>query len=170
MARNRDYLERGIRAAEGVPVERLNKKPMDAAWSPAQVYKHLVLTNALYLEKLQVETQGLPLDSSNQQLELSWFGGFLAKQSGPGTNAPSPKALVPPDGMLPGDVVSEWATQQSQLIDLIDGLRNRELNRKFTRNALLPMFRMTLGDVLSILTNHTERHILQIEGRIHGSC
>jgi len=170
LERNREYLERGRRAADDIPLDRLNHRAVSGFWSPAQIYRHLALANTPYEAKMAMAVKSLPLDATNQQVQTTWFGGFIAKQAGPGTNAPAPRAMVPPDEPLPASVVEEWATQYARLIEVIESAKSRDLNKKFMKNPILPLFSMTLADCILIMTNHTQRHIEQIEQRLAGSC
>lgn len=165
-----EYLERGRRVAMGVPTERLNHRPLSGEWSPAQVYQHLVLADTPYEPLMLDGARSLPMDASNQEVQNTWIGRFIAKQAGPGTNAPAPKAWVPQDAPLPESIVEEWASQFERMIGTIELCRGKDLNTKFMRNPMLTMFKMNMADCILILTNHTERHIGQIEERLAGSC
>jgi hypothetical protein len=67
-------------------------------------------------------------------------------------------------------VVEEWALSQARIIEIMEGARAKDLNKKFMRNPIFKDIRMNLADCFLILTKHTLRHIEQIEDRVAGSC
>lgn len=166
ITKNREYLERGLKSAEGVPLERLNHCPVGENWSPARIYRHLILSNTPYVEIFRRAVNGVPLDSHNSEPELTWFGRNLAKMAGPGTNVPAPKAFEPPEELQTEGVVKEWGDQYLALIELMEQCKGKNLNQKFTRNPMVKVFRMNLADCILLITQHTQRHIEQIEERI----
>lgn len=144
----------------------LNRVTDKGEWSPARVYRHLVLSNDPYIAKMNESLATLPSTSGSKEFKPTWFGGFLAKQAGPGTNVPAPKPLVPEAKEYDASVVSDWAASHEALIGVMERARGKDVVTKCLRNPFLPVFRMSLGDCILIFTNHTERHILQIEERI----
>lgn len=168
--RNRVCLNKGLSAASDVPEDRLNRQTVGGEWSPAQVYRHLYLSNLPYEALIQAGLKSVPSDSSNPEIQNTWFGRTLAKMSGPGGNAPVPKSFDPGDGPLPASVVDEWAEQYRRIIGMFEACRGKDLNAKVFRNPMMRLFKMNLADCILVLTVHTERHIAQIEERVHGSC
>ncbi|MBS1713250.1 MAG: DinB family protein [Armatimonadetes bacterium] len=164
--KNRDHLERARTAVTGVSEWDLNHKPASGDWSPGQIFRHLVLSNNPYLALLPQATAKAP-SAATGIVRHTKIGGFIARQAGPGTNAPAPKPMVPEEGTFGASTVEEWISGQERLYEAIQNCRGKDLNAKVLRNPMLKLFAMSLGDVLEILTVHTERHVLQIEERLH---
>ena len=170
LQRNGDYLVRGRAAVVNSDADRLNKKTLSGEWSPAQIYQHLILANTPYVALMTEAADKLPLDPSNLLMKTTWLGGLIARQAGPGTNAPAPRPMIPAEEHYDPTIVETWATQYAELISIIGRAKGRNINLKYVRNPFLPIFKMSMTDCILILTNHTERHIVQIEERLAGSC
>lgn len=166
--KNREHLARARQAVTGVSDWDLNHKPASGDWSPGQVFRHLVLSNNPYLALLPDAVSKAP-SSAGGVVRHTKLGGFIARQAGPGTNAPAPRAFVPEEGTFGASTIEEWIVGQDKLFEVIGSCQGKDLNAKVLKNPMLKVFAMTLGDVIAILTAHTERHILQIEERLHHS-
>lgn len=167
---NRDFMERGRRAVQDVPLDILNRRTVTADWSPAQIFKHLLLSNDAYVRGLGAAVNGMKTDPSNAPVHHTWFGATLAKYAGPDKNVPAPKQFVPSEEQWPASIVDEWAVQQQKVIELIEASKGKDLNTKCFKNPVMPLFKMTLADCIWLMTTHTDRHIRQIEERAAGSC
>jgi len=170
LTKNRDYLHRGIKAGASVPPDRLNLRPIRGEWSPAQVFRHLIMSNGMYEPLIVNGLAALPVDSSNQQVRQTFLGKLLSRQAGPGRFAPVPKQFIPPEEPLPETVVEEWALMQARFIEIVEGAHTKDLNKVFMRNPMFKDIRMNMADCFMLLTNHTQRHIEQIESRVATSC
>lgn len=168
--RSRAYVDRGRRAVADQSLDRLNHRTVEGQWSPAQVFEHMRISHAPYLELVQTALKTLPNDTTNAEVAYSGIGKFLTKAAGPTGNAPAPKKFVPGDGPFPAEVVEAWAGTQMGMIELMEAARGKELNQKCFRNPLVKLFKMNLADAFGIFTEHTQRHIEQIEERAASSC
>lgn len=160
---NRRLLERGMEAAAKLDDEAWNRAP-SGGWSPAQIFEHLILTNTLYIEKVDKALEAAPKGGQNS-VRHTWFGKFIIKSAGPGGNAPAPKTLHPRPGPYSREVLDRWSAQQQQIIELHARAKDADLSRVKLRNPLIKLFGMNLSDCFAIFATHTERHILQIEDR-----
>lgn len=165
-----NLLQRVENATRDVSNERLNHQTVHGDWSPAQVLSHLILSHSSYEQKVKESLASIPTDPSNAEPRHTWFGATIAKQAGPGTNVPVPKPFRPSDGPQSPTVLQDWMRQAQSLIELTEAARGKDLSYKFMRNAMVPLFKMNLADCILIVTRHTERHVLQIEERLAGSC
>ncbi len=168
VSKNREHLERTRKAITGVSDWDLNRKPPSGDWSPGQIFRHLVLTNTPYLTLLPEAASRAP-GARSGEVQHTRIGGFIVAQAGPGTNAPAPRAFVPEEGSFGASTIEEWVAGQESLHKVIQDCKGKDLNAKVIRNPVLKVFRMNLADVLQILTVHTERHVQQIEERLHHS-
>lgn len=170
LERNRDYLSRAVAAVQNLPLDRLNHRNVEGDWSPGQIFRHLILSNDPYMGPLTAAVKTLPVDPTNPPVQNTWFGRKLAEFAGPNKNVPAPKPFVPPDEPVTASVVQEWASQQQKLIDFIEAAKGRDINKKFMKNPVMKMFGMNMADCFLVLTEHTDRHVRQIEERSAGSC
>lgn len=170
IADQKNLLQRVENATREVSNERLNQQTVHGDWSPAQVLSHLILSHAPYEAHVKQSLASIPNDSTNAEPRHTWFGAFLSKQAGPGTNIPVPKPFRPGDGPQSPTVLQDWLRQAQSLIEMTEAARGKDLSHKFMRNLMLPLFKMNLADCILLVTKHTERHVLQIEERLAGSC
>jgi hypothetical protein len=164
--RNQEMQRRLLRLISALDEKTLNMPPDVAAWSPAQVIAHLVLSNQRYLPRMEAALQNAERFSGNPPVHYSFFGRFLRKVAGPGGNAPAPKSLHPPTATIPTTIVQEWEQQQLQLLSLLNRANGVDLSRIRVWNPLVRIIPMNLADCFELLTAHTERHVAQIEERI----
>lgn len=168
--KNKRFLDAAVQAVRDLPVDKLNRRTVNGEWSPAQVFKHMVLANTPYEPLVVKALASLPLDSTNQQVQNTWFGSMLGKFAGPTKNVSPPKQMIPGDDQFPASVVQEWAAQQQRLIGLMESAKGKDLNKKCMKNPFMPLFGMNLADCFLVFTEHTDRHVRQIEERAAGSC
>ncbi|MCW3100130.1 MAG: hypothetical protein JWL77_5748 [Chthonomonadaceae bacterium] len=164
--RNQEVQLRLLRLASPLDEETLNTHPAASVWSPAQVIAHMVLTNQLYLPRMEAALQNAERVSGDPPVRYSFFGSFLRKVAGPGGNAPAPKPLHPPMTTIPTTIIQEWEQQQIQLLSLMDRAAGVDLSHIRVWNPLVRVIPMNLADCFELLTAHTERHVGQIEERI----
>lgn len=159
----RDQLARAEAAQKNLDESQWNQTEAKD-WSPAQIFEHLVLSNEPYLQKLPAAiAQAGPDDS--KPVHQSWFGKMILKMAGPGGNAPAPKPWIPGPGPFDREVFDRWRAQQERLIALCQTARGKDLSSARVNNPLMKVIRMTLCDCFLILSDHTERHVRQIEER-----
>jgi len=162
-----DHLERAAAVRAKLTPDQLNWSPEPAKWSIAQIFEHLILTNTPYVPAIKNGVEAA--EKRSGEIKHTFFGKFLIKNAGPKGNAPAPKQLHPRPGPYGMDVIDKWAAQTQSLLDLAKGSKGVDLCSFRIHDPLLKMFKMNLADCFLILTEHTERHIQQIEF-LHNRC
>lgn len=132
-------------------------------WSPGGILEHMMLGNAAYFPALEAAVPGAK-PGGGTEAKSTLFGRILLKAAGPSGNAPAPQALVPGPGPWDREATSaRWLADQARFGAWLASLRDVDLSRTKIRNPLVPLFRMNLVDCVLVLTEHTERHVRQIE-------
>lgn len=144
-------------------LEQLNWKAEPTRWSAGQIYAHMMLANAQYLPLLKIAIDGAPRARVGDSVQHTWFGQFIIKGAGPEGNAPAPKSLHPRSTPFDKDVVEQWAAQTQDFMDLARRAHGADLCAAKIKNPFIPLLKLNLADCFEILTEHTERHIRQIE-------
>ena len=122
-----------------------------------------MLGNAAYFPALEAAVPASK-PGGTHEARSTLFGRLLLKAAGPAGNAPAPKALIPDAGPYDRKTVSErWLSDQARFGRWLESVRDVDLSRTKIRNPLVPLFRMNLVDCVLVLTEHTERHVRQIE-------
>ena len=153
-------------AIHGVSPARLNQPPANGDWSPAQVAEHLVMANRPYLGIMSKALDNAARDNANSPVKFTFFGRTLMKVAGPDGNAPAPKMLQPRKGEISSEIFDELRDQLTQLHTLLEKLDGVNLSAVRVSNPFFGLIRMNLSDCFGIFTQHTERHIRQIEERV----
>ncbi|MBS1724287.1 MAG: DinB family protein [Armatimonadetes bacterium] len=166
LAQGREFLDRGKRIGDQASVEALNRKGANGEWSPAQVYRHLILANDPYSVKAGEAAAVVPRTPGDTEFKFTFAGKLIYGQAGPSGNVPAPKPLIAEDRQYDKGIVEEWAQSHQRMLDVIEMSRGKDLNIKSIRNPFIKVIRINLGDAIMIFTTHTERHLAQIEERI----
>lgn len=153
-------------AIHGVSPARLNQPPANGDWSPAQVAEHVVMANRPYLGIIGKALNEAPRDNANPPVRFTFFGRTLMKVAGPDGNAPAPKMLQPTKGAISSEIFDELREQLTQLHTLLEKSDGVNLSAVRVSNPFFGLIRMNLADCFGIFTQHTERHIRQIEERV----
>ncbi len=162
-SRLRDLTARGVALDSRIGSSQWDWSPGPNKWSAGQIFRHMVLANRPYVDRIPAAVDRVPRSERNEQPRFTLFGRFLIRAAGPTGNAPAPKALDPGPGPIPRESFAEWQAQNETLIGLCEAARGKRLDVLALRNQLLPLFRMTLADCFELIAEHTERHIAQIE-------
>lgn len=153
-------------AFERMEDERMNAAIPPSSWSPAQILVHLMKANEPYLRVLGAVIDAAPQGES--EVKFSRVGQFLIKVGGPGGNVPAPKQMIPPADRHPRTILDDYLAQTAELRVMFGRAEGKDINQARLNNPFVPIFRMTVADVFEVATQHTERHIGQIEASLRG--
>lgn len=151
-------------AVTGLPESKFREIPPDGGWSVAQVFEHLCIVNAAYLDgplpaALAKARQRGP---ATRPWRPSFVGGWLAKSQAEGG-----KPMVSPEPWRVGPVAREHAVDEflasverlRAMVLAADGL-DLGVGLVSPASALI---RMNLGDALRVVVAHCHRHLAQAE-------
>ncbi len=157
-------------ATRGLSHEQINwsPKPSDQ-WSVAQILKHMMISNRLYIPPLQVVLKEAEMGQPRDTIRHTWFGKKLAAKAGPGGNAPVHPIFKPGNGPFDLDVVQHYLRQQDELRILLTRAADKDICRTKIRNPVVNIFRMNVADVFRTLERHSEHHVKQIEILVRDS-
>ena len=156
-----DQIERGRIAGHKVTVEHLNSKPAQDSWSMAQIYEHMMLGDAPYLSLIKSGIESAK--AGGGQIKHTFIGKLIMKGAGPSGNVPPSKPMIPGPGPYTPDIVDRWAAQTQSIIDLAKAAKGHDICSLRVRNPFIRLLRMNLADAFRIITEHTERHVQQLE-------
>lgn len=166
LQKNEELLHRGIVVTQDVSGDQLNIA-LGNEWSPAQVFDHLTLGNAIYIQTIQSGLDSAKTIGEDLEARGTWFGRIIEKGAGPNGNAPVPKSIRPRSGFIEKTIVDKWVDQQREIIRLLNVSKDKNIRSAYVKNPFFKLIRMNLVDCLRIITAHTERHVAQIEERIY---
>lgn len=144
--------------------EQLLWKPAPKVWSVAECFQHLTAAAELYHPRIDQAVGELPQAPPGTPLRARRLQRWFIEAIGPQAKRrmKAPKSLSPSSAEIDLERLErDFFARQDELAALIlrsDGL---DLNRVAVVSPLLKLLRWTLGEVLWMLTAHSERHLLQ---------
>lgn len=160
-----DRIEPRTRAAvAGLPESKFREVPSDGGWSIAQVFEHLCVANAAYLDgALPVAlAKARERGPAHKPWKASFVGGWLTRSVAEGANAmpaPAPWRVGP---SAREHVVDEFLAGVARLRVLLLEATDADLGVGLASPAS-GLIRMNLGDALRIMVVHCHRHLAQAE-------
>lgn len=161
---NRAVIARIRDAVSGVAPEAMTRRPADGGWSIAEVLEHLIVAADSYLAVLRALTQRR--DNKSADANATWKptvgGGLLA------WSLRSPRKLRAPRGYKPGPsprprVLEEFLQRQEEVGRFLVEAGQLDWRHVRMRSPVASILRMNLGDALTVLVVHAQRHAGQIE-------
>jgi hypothetical protein len=147
-----------------VPAYALTRRPPDGGWSIAEVLEHLIVSADSYLIPMRrlVKRNNGGLADASAMWKPTLMGGLLA------SSLRNPRKLPTPRGYKPGPsprprVLEEFLQRQEDVGRLLTETGTMDWRRVRMRSPVLPIITMNLGDALTVLVVHAERHAAQIE-------
>ena len=164
LAANSAVVARIREAVSVVPAEAMLRPPASGGWSIAEVLEHLIVAADSYLELLRpviAKNDGGRVDGSTIW-KPSIMGGLLAGSLRNERKLPAPTMYQPGPNPRPR-VLEEFLRRQEEAGRLIAEAGDMDWRRIRLRSPVLHWLRMNLGDALTVLVVHAERHAAQIE-------
>ena len=161
---NRAVIGRIRDTVTGIGPDALTRRPANGGWSIAEVLEHLIVSADSYLEPLRTILQRK--DETRAQADGTWkpslMGGLLAQSLRNPRKLPAPKSYKPGASPRPR-VLDEFLRRQEDVGRFIAETGAMDWRGVRMRSPVMPLLRMNLGDALTILVVHAERHAGQIE-------
>jgi uncharacterized damage-inducible protein DinB len=147
-----------------LPTSALSKPPQDGGWSIAEVLEHLIVSADSYLERLRklVRDNGRRTTKPDARWKPTLGGGLLVWSMRSPRKSPAPKMYKPSPTARP-HALEEFLRRQEEVGRLIAEAGSMDWRRVRMRSPVLPIIHMNLGDALTVLVVHAERHAGQIE-------
>jgi uncharacterized damage-inducible protein DinB len=164
LATNRAVIARVRSTLSDVSATALAQRPPDGGWSIAEVLEHLIVSADSYLEQLRriVRENGRRTASPDARWKPTIAGGLLVWSMRSPRKAPAPKMYKPSPTARPR-ALEEFLQRQDEVGRLIVEAATMDWRRVRMRSPVLPIIHMNIGDALTVLVVHAERHAGQIE-------
>lgn len=145
-------------------VEQLNWKPSDTGWSVAQCLDHIMKSNHEFDGEFGKLASGTRKNSFWESYSpfTGWAGGFLVKTLATDSKkvkAPTQRIVPPSD--LPGDIVDKFAADVEVINQKVAACDKVDLQKTVLTSPFLAVMTYKADDALSVLVEHTKRHIRQ---------
>lgn len=152
-------------ALVNLPAQQFHARPPEGGWSIAQVFEHLCVTNAAYLDRTIPE--GIERAKRSRHGARAWrpslIGGLLigSMRESSSRRLPAPGSLQVGDAVR-DDVVEVFLAGLPRLeasLRLLEGADQRTS----VASPIAGWVRMNVGDACVILVEHAHRHLGQVE-------
>jgi hypothetical protein len=164
LAANRAVIDRIRNSVSGVTADALARRPPDGGWSIAEVLEHLIISADSYLDPVGrlIQDKAGAAAGANAMWKPSFMGGLLTQSLRNPRKLPTARAYKP--GPSPrARVLEEFIQRQEAVGRLVAQAGGMDWQHISMRSPVMPLLRMNLGDALTILVVHAERHAGQIE-------
>ncbi|MBA3769950.1 MAG: DinB family protein [Blastocatellia bacterium] len=144
--------------------EQLNWKPSEKSWSIAQCLDHIIKTNHEFDAEFEKIASGTRKNSlwENYSPLSGWAGNFLigvVKNDAKKAKAPTQR-IVPPSDIDPG-IVDKLVAEVSEVNKKIEACAAADRQKTVVTSPFLKVFTYRLGDALTVLVEHSKRHVRQ---------
>ena len=161
---NRAVIARIRDAVSGTPEAELGRRPHNEGWSIGEVLEHLIVSADSYLERLRtiIAQRGQTSLDANRMWKPSLMGGLLVHSFRSPRKMRAPKIYKPATAPRPR-VLEEFLLRQEEAGRLIAQSADMDWHDVRFVSPVTSLIRMNLGDALTVLVAHAERHAEQIE-------
>jgi hypothetical protein len=157
------HLQEAIRF-QNMPEAQLSKFSPSGGWSISQCLSHLNSYGQYYLPRLKTSLESQREAPASTSFTPSWLGAYLTRITDPKTSTKKFKAVAqhqPADTMPTQQVVAEFIDQQEELLRLLRKAGRVNVNAGRISVSIVPLLRLSIGEVLQFMVAHNERHIQQ---------
>lgn len=149
----------------------LNAKPSVDKWSIAECISHLNITLEIYIPQMKaVIDHPEKYPAKKDCYRHSLLGRLAAKVIKPKANKEIPYKMKTFNGLNPEkalenptEEIKKFLYYQNEILRIVDGLQNVDLNKAKITTAIGPLLKMQIGDALHFMIAHNQRHILQAQ-------
>jgi uncharacterized damage-inducible protein DinB len=161
---NRAVINRIRQTVSSLPAETITRRPPNGGWSVAEVLEHLIVSADSYLPRIStlLHAKAAAVAEANTIWKPSLMGGLLTESQRSPRKMPTAKMYKPGPSPRPR-VLDEFVQRQEDVGRLIAEAGGIDWKRARMSSPVMPLLRMNLGDALTLLVVHAERHAGQIE-------
>lgn len=162
--RTETVLEKAIRQYQNLDEASLNFSTSSTSWSIAEVLSHLNSYGNYYLPKMEAMLQQ-PHELSLRAYTPSWLGSYFINMMDANRSSKRYKAAKQHQPVV-NDAYSEVAqfiNQQERMLKCLKAFETVDISRTRIAISIAKFIKLNLGDLLSFLVMHNERHVAQIK-------
>lgn len=147
--------------------EQLTWKPDRKVWSILECFDHLLTTNGLYLPRIAAAIEAAEKSGENsvKPFKPTLFARLFIKSLRPGSGfkIKTFRVFKPQHGPQALDVTTRFLEMQEELINLIKRADGSDVNAVKFSSPVSRLIRFSIGEGLSVLVVHEQRHLLQAQ-------
>ena len=160
-----DVLRETERLAARHTVHQLTWTPDPSTWSIVQCFEHLFAVGRLYYPRLEAGLQAAKRNDADAPYTPSLMGRMMLLVVEPETRlkVPTVRAMEPASPFPPDQVLPQFIEQERELLRLIHEADRVCLNTGAFASPITRLVRFTVGDGLTIMAAHQQRHLRQAQ-------
>ncbi len=148
----------------GLSAEQLNWKPAEKGWSVAQCLDHMIRANHEFDAEFEKLASGTRQNSfwENYSPFTGWFGRFLVKAvTEDSKKAKAPSERIVPPSEIEADIVDRFVADIADVNKKVQACAGADREKTVVTSPFLSVFTYKLDDALTVLVEHSKRHIRQ---------
>jgi hypothetical protein len=147
--------------------DRLNFRNEKYAWSAAECFDHLIVTNNQYIPLIEAALEKSSKGNPEEEFKTTFTGRFLLYSVNPDNmkKTKSPRIYRPELKLYTKEVIKFFIDQHNHITALICKSQDKNLSSIKVSSPVTPLLRFNLGEAFQIIIQHDWRHIGQA-GRI----
>ncbi len=149
----------------GLSEAQLNWQPNPEEWSIGYCVEHVITANRSYIAPIEHILAGTRRPTFWERVPLlpGLFGSLLIRALAPGASGHvrAPKVFLPSTTAVPGDVMARFATQQRELIGLMERCSALDLTSIIITSPAAWFVTYSLLDAFRIIVVHLQHHLHQ---------
>jgi hypothetical protein len=162
-----EEVSRQLDFAEGIEQqytsEMLNQKVDAKSWSVLECLEHMNLSMVVYIDQFKEINN---FKASEGLIKFGIKGKFFSEGMRPKNDKISYKMKtfkkLTPSSHLGPSVIKDFINNSTWILDFIRDHKSHDLNGIKVNTALGPLIKLNVGEALSFVIAHNERHIWQI--------
>jgi hypothetical protein len=162
-----EIVKESSRFLSGLSGVQLNWKPDPSVWSAAQCFDHLVVTDQLYIPKLQIAINEAIQKRifSQQAIRTSLPGKLFLYSLKPGQKRKLKtfKIFYPHETFSREEIQKLFAGHQDTLIELMRKADGLDLNKVKISSPVSGLLKFRTGECFQFLLLHQQRHFSQAQ-------
>ena len=137
-------------------------------WSIAQIFEHLNISHAIYIQSILKKITHGP-EVISEDYNSGWLGDWLyqkmlPREDGTLVKLKTPPAFRPPFFIADGrDVMDRFNQQLDTLHDIFTNAATKDIERNRVPLTTAKLLSVRVGDALRYMVAHNERHLSQAQ-------
>ena len=153
---------------KSLSINELTKKTNVDKWNTLECLEHLNRYAAYYIPAIKKALQTAQYDSAPKVYKNGWFGKMSIEMMSP-QNTKKQQAIAkfnPKNSPLDLTVITQFLTYQEELLTLLKVAKSKNISQRKVPVEFFRLMKMKIGDALTFLIIHQQRHILQAQGMV----
>jgi len=150
---------------KSLTISQLNQKENVDKWSILECLEHLNRYHAYYNNAIKQGLNNAKSTTADKTYKNGWFGKMSIDMMSP-DNTKKQKAITkfnPVGSQLTKETIVKFLAYQQELLTLLAEAKGKNINQRKVPVEFFKLMKMKIGDALTFVITHEQRHILQAQ-------